>query len=127
VRGRGREGGRGREREGEGEKGEREREREGEKGERERGREREREGEREGGRGREKVRGEQLTKSSSLNHIHNSARSTDNYLLTQFEFCNICSHIGASNTRMTLGIEIVTQSKHNLCVEGGREEERDTS
>ena len=60
--------------------------------------------------------GRELTKSSSLNHIHDSARSADNYLLTHFKFCNICSYVGASNTCVTLGIKVVTQSKYNLYV-----------
>ena len=83
---------------------------------RQRGRKRERERERERERGEER----EFTKSSSLNHIHDSPRSADNYLLAHFKFCNICSYVGASNTGMTLGIEVVTQSKHNLRISGER-------
>ena len=63
---------------------------------------------------------EQLTKGLPIYHIVHTARCPDHNVLPHFQFGQVCSDVGTSDTGMALGVHVVTQSNYHLH-EGGRE------
>ena len=61
------------------------------------------------------------TEGFSLYHVVHTAWSAHNNVLTQLQFGDVCTNVGASDAGMALSIHVVPQGYHHLVAGRGKE------